>query len=393
VDDATPRPAGAGRPPRVLTDVHSVVELTGPDLTSHAVDLGVRHRPDFTVRAQTCTWDVVVMRIDPVDGGPAVFVAQPHEKVRAFMADLDAGRRDADLSAALRHPPRRQLRRPPPTSRRLRAGVEHEYTVHGPSGQVDTRTMIDTLELGVRADPTDPHAQRCPWGGVITADGAEAEVATPPVDVAPGAVAEVVGLAALGRAALAEALGEGCRLDGFSTHLNVSAPRRGDQRLALTFATVFAPSLMLLLDSPSSPGLLVRPRPGRLELGGDFADGPHLEVALTFAIGATLAAASMSRRVARHLAIDVSLQAAVERYGWFVDRSAFGSDLYTRGRETPLRAVRSRAQRPAGEHLVLTWSLARAKLVTLLGEHELAAVDAVVAGSESLPRAQEGTAS
>lgn len=366
---------------------------SGPDLSSYEVDLRMRHRPGFTVHAHTCTWEVVVLRVEALDGGAAVFVAQPHERLRAFMADLDAGRRDVDLAAALLHPPRRQLRRPPRGTSRPRVGVEHEYVVHGPTGRIDVRTIVDTLNLGVRADPTDPHAQRCPWGGVVTADGPEAEVATPPVDVAPGAAVQVVALAAVGRAALAEALGDGCRLEGFSTHLNVSAPRRGEQRHALRFATVFAPSLMLLLDRSTSPGLLVRPRPGRLELGGEFADGRDLEVPLTFAIGATLAAVTMSRRVARDLAVEVSLQAAVERYGWYVDRGAFGPDLYALGRHAPLRGVRSGSCRTAGEHLQLTWDLARGALAGLVGERELAAVDGVVAGSAVLPRAQEGRAS
>ncbi|MEO7129955.1 MAG: hypothetical protein ABIZ07_01085 [Dermatophilaceae bacterium] len=365
----------------------------GPDLSAHAVDLRVRDRPGFTVRAHLCTWDVVVLRVEPVGGGPSVFVAKPQDGIRAFMADLDAGRRDVDLAAALNRTPRRELRRPPRTKQRLRIGVEHEYVLEGPSGRVDVRSIVDGLDLGVRADPTDPHAQRCPWGGVVTADGPEAEVATPPVDVAPGAVAQVVALAAAGREALAEALGDVHRLEGYSTHLNVSAPRRGDQRLALRFATIFAPSLMLLLDRPTSPGLLVRPRPGRLELGGEFADGPVLEVALTFAIGGTLAAASMSRRVARGLAIEVSLQAAVERYGWFVDRRAFGCDLYALGREAPLRTAGSGERRSAGSHLERTWDLARTALAGVVGESELAAVDEVVTGSVSLPRAQDGVAS
>lgn len=394
VDDTTPGDAATHCcPPAAVTEARPVVEAIGPDLSSHEVDLRMRNRPDFTVRAQTCTWEVTVLRVEPLDGGPPVFVAQPHELLRAFMADLDAGRRDADLTAALRHPPRRQLRRPPRTKWRLRTGVEHEYVVEGPSGRVDVRTIVDGLGLGVRADPTDPHAQRCPWGGVVTADGPEAEVATPPVDVAPGAVAQVVALAAAGREALTGALGDGYRLEGYSTHLNVSAPRRGDQRLALCFATVFAPSLMLLLDRPTSPGLLIRPRPGRLELGGEFADGPALEVALTFAIGGTLAAASMSRRVARGLAVEVSLQAAVERYGWYVDRRAFGGDLYALGRKAPLRVTGSGERRTAGEHLVLTWGLARAALAGLTSEGELAAVDEVVTGCTPLPRSQEGVAS
>ena len=271
--------------------------------------------------------------------------------------------------------------------------MEHEYVVNGPAGPIDVRTIVDGLDLGVRADPTDRHAQRCAWGGVVTADGAEAEVATPPVEVAPGAVAQVVALATLGRTTLADALGDGCRLEGYSTHLNVSAPRHGDQRLALRFATVFAPALMLLLDGPTSPGLLVRPRPGRLELGGEYCEGRALEAALTFAIGGTLAAARMSRRASRDLAVEVSLQAAVERYGWYVDRRAFGCDLYALGRDAPLRAAGSTERRTAGEQLERTWGLARAALVGRVDTADLVAVDEIVTGDGPLPRRHDGVAS
>lgn len=179
----------------------------GMDLARHAVDLRTRHRPGYTLLTHLCSWDVVVFRVEPSTAGPAIFVAKAHGEVRGFIDDVDAGRRDADLVATLRRPPRRALRRPPGPRQQLRTGVEHEYLVLGPSGRVDVRTLVDGLDLGVRADPTDPHAQRCAWGGVVTADGREAEVATPPVDVAAGAAAEVVALAAMGRSVLATALG------------------------------------------------------------------------------------------------------------------------------------------------------------------------------------------
>lgn len=362
-------------------------------LSDHAVDLRPRVRPGFTVSAHLCTWDLVVLRVDGDASVSPVFVAKAHHELRAFFEDLDAGRRDADLAASLRRPPRRSLRRPPRRPHLDRAGVEHEFSVRGPDGPVDFRTVVDALDLGVRADPTDPHAQRCPWGGVVTADGAEAEVATPPVDISPGAAAQVVALARKGRSVLEEALGDGYALEGYSTHLNISAPRRGDRILARRFATVFAPSLMLLLDRPHSPGLLVRPRPGRLELGGEFADGTHLQVALTFAIGAVLAATHMGRRGSRELMVEVDLREAVQRYGYYVDRRAVGCDLYELGRSAPLTVAGSGARRSAGDHLDLTWGVARGALAGLVGDDDLSAVDAVVGGSTPLPHPQEGTAS
>ncbi len=362
------------------------------DLPSYALDLGTRERPGFTVRVEACTWDIVVFRVAPAGDGRSVVVARAADEVRGFLRDLDAGRLDSELGRALRRPPRRLLTRPPRRPTTLRAGVEHEYRVLSDRGPVDARAIIDDLDLGPRVDPTDPHAHRGPWGGVITADGAEAEVATPPVLLGPGAVATVAALAHRGRAVLDDALGDDRWLEGYSTHLNVSAPRRGDRRVATRFARVFAAPLMLLLDRSTSPGLLVRPRPGRLELGGEFADSTELEVALTFAIGAALA--SRSARPLRGLALDVDLEPARERYGWYVDRRAFGADLYTLGRSTPLRLSGSGATILAGRHLEVTWSAARPRLVGLLGADELALVDAVVGSSEPLPRpSQDGVAS
>ncbi|WP_377645329.1 hypothetical protein [Oryzobacter terrae] len=372
-------------------------EHTRPGPAGQALDLAPRRRGGFTVTVDLCTWDLTVFRVHPDAGGRPVFVARREDEVRDFLRDLDAGRRDADLLAALARPPRRRLARPPRPRRDLRLGVEHEYRLHGPEGRVDVRGVIDGLDLGVRADPTDPHAQRGPWGGVVTADGAEAEVATPPVVAGPGAAADVVELARRGRdtleRSLAAALGGGHHLEGYSTHLNVSAPRWGDRGLATTFATVFAPALMLLLDRPTSPGLLVRPRPGRLELGGEFCDGEELEVALVFALGAVLACRGRQGRAARRLAVDLALQPARERYGWYVDRRSVGADLYEGGRGTALSRRGSGEVVTAGRHLEQAWALARARLAPLVGDDELARVDAVVGGTAPLPRPQEGEAS
>ena len=93
---------------------------------------------------------------------------------------------------------------------------------------------------------------------------------------------------------------------------------------------------MLLIDRRDSPGLLVRPRPGQLELGGEYVSGARLRAAAAFAAESTRAA--VQRRTPPCL--DVVLDAAVERYGWFVDRNAFGIDLYRDGRATVLRRAR-----------------------------------------------------
>lgn len=50
-------------------------------------------------------------------------------------------------------------------------GVEREYTVRGPDGPVDGRTIWPLLQdLGAPLDPGDPHARRIPSGDVVTLD-------------------------------------------------------------------------------------------------------------------------------------------------------------------------------------------------------------------------------
>ena len=106
-------------------------------------------------------------------------------------------------------------------------GVEHEYVLRTDDGPLDARLLLPTLPLdGRRLDPGDRHAVRCGWGGVVTADGREIEVATPPARLGSDGVAEAVRLSGAGAAAVLEALPEDVRLSGYSTHLNVEVDER-----------------------------------------------------------------------------------------------------------------------------------------------------------------------
>jgi hypothetical protein len=112
-------------------------------------------------------------------------------------------------------------------------GLEHEFEVARDGEPIDFRRLVTDIELdGKRLDPGDPLAHRCRWGGVITADGREAEIASPPVAAAPGFTGELAGWAARGRAELAAALPHGATLSGYSTHLSVSIPDHLGPRLA-----------------------------------------------------------------------------------------------------------------------------------------------------------------
>ena len=157
------------------------------------------------------------------------------------------------------------------------AGVEHEFEVRRDGSPVDFPRILGELDLaGRRLDPGDPNAVRCAWGGVITSDGPEAEIAIPPVQVEPGATSTVLDLLRAGRSSLESALAANdprLSLRGYSTHLSIEIPDRVVSRVAKQFARRLALEIILLIDAPDSPGLLVRPRRNRLELGGEFVDG------------------------------------------------------------------------------------------------------------------------
>ena len=268
-------------------------------------------------------------------------------------------------------------------------GVEHEYRLLDGSTQLDFGCYVHELGLdGVRLDPTDPNAYRMPWGGLITADGREAEVATAPVALGPGCTEELEWRTAIARRALRSALPDDLRLDGYSTHLNLEVDDGDVVAAGRAFTGHFAPAMMLLLDRPTSPGLLVRPRCGRLELGGEYCAGDQLRAATVFAAagGLTCATAARDRDVRRHLPprVRARIRPAKIRAGWYVDRSAFGVDLYTDGRATPLHTGDRRRWR-AQDHLAHAWNMARPAVEPLFADDELALVDDVVDGVRPLP--------
>ncbi len=269
-------------------------------------------------------------------------------------------------------------------------GLEHEYRVRCDNHQIDFRTLIHSLGLGQdHLDPGDPNAYRLSSGESLTCDDAEAEVALPPIRCRPGYTGRVETRARTGRAHLRRVVPAGLDLEGYSTHLSVSVPDTVTARVATLYARTFAPALMLLMDRRYSPGLLIRPRPGRVELCGEFAEGYSLRAVAAFAVGSVMACAAAvaggrTVRASFPPALTVRLAPDDHRYGWYVDRTAFGQNLYTYARKTPLR--------PAGggiisaqQHLEAAWQSARRTLDGCVDEHDLWAPDRMVSGALPLP--------
>lgn len=263
-------------------------------------------------------------------------------------------------------------------------GVEHEFTLHRDFNQVDFRHIISRLDVGLAdLDPGDPRARRLSSGALLTADGKEAEIATPPVLVRPGFSTVALRHADRARQDLERGLAQleadaiPFNIDGYSTHISVQVPDRAVVRTARRFVSHCAPSMMLLLDNPTSPGLLVRPRRGRLELCGDYVGGDQLRAASIFAAATSLSL--LQGRAPRRLRLNGTVDPARERYGFYVDRHCYGNDLYREGRRAQLGG--STAQ----THLEGCWEWARPQAETIASATELRLVDDIVDGHCPLP--------
>jgi hypothetical protein len=266
-------------------------------------------------------------------------------------------------------------------------GVETEYVVRDGGTPVDFRTVINGLGLGQpNLDPADMYAYHLPSGAAVIADGAEAEIALPPTPIRPGFGWSVALRARAERSALANRL-RGLSLEGCSTHLSVSVRDDLVEAVCGLYAERFAPALMLLMDRASSPGLLIRPRPGRVELGGEFVTGSQLAAAAVFAVGSVRACEAALTGVGDARlppALLANIERAVVRYGWYVDRTAFGGDLYRDGRAARLQTA-GRTAISAQEVLEVAWDVARAALAGAAGSDELALVSEAVRGMRPLP--------
>jgi hypothetical protein len=273
-------------------------------------------------------------------------------------------------------------------------GVEQEFTVRLRSGwPVHFGDLLPELDSGGDAlDPSHPGARRLGSGAVLSADGREAEVAVPPVPVRPGFAAETAAWGVAARRALTDVLPEPFTLSGYSTHLSISVDDARSPTIGGLYTRTFALGLMLLVDRATSPGLIVRPRPGRLELCGEFVDGPHLHAAAAYAVGSALAChgAITGRRAFASMPpqLQVQTRPAVARAGWFVDRASFGDDVLTNGRTTRVRRCDGRRV-DAQQHLETAWHVAREELVGRVGIDDLAVADAVVTGARPLPCEEE----
>ncbi len=146
-------------------------------------------------------------------------------------------------------------------------GVEQEFSVRAGAGTVDFREVIHRLpSSGRRLDPGDSFAYRCPSGSVLTCDEREAEIALPPVALGPGFPMELHRRTAAATRDLQSMLPGPLTLRGFSTHISAQVQTHPNDSLAGLYAGTFGVAAVLLTTGSMGRGVMVRPRPGRLEV-------------------------------------------------------------------------------------------------------------------------------
>ena len=106
---------------------------------------------------------------------------------------------------------------------------------------------------------------------------------------------------------------------GFSTHLNVSVPDDRALGIAHAFMNTCLVALATVIEPAGSKGLLVRPRRGRLEIRGEYLEGPDLIAGLTLLAGCGRGLREGSAPKAKHVP---EATATRERFGWFVPPGA-----------------------------------------------------------------------
>jgi hypothetical protein len=253
----------------------------------------------------------------------------------------------------------------------LSAGVEQEFEVFLAGMKLDFQLAFPAVarELGAVPFRSRDLAAVVDAGYMLACDDTEAEFATAPVDLAGTGALELAGEVARCRESLLDALlaRHADTVRGYSTHLNIGLRHGGETALALAVAELAGPSLTLLLEGPESPGLLIRPRPLRLEIGTEYVDSDELVVAGIMLLAGAVCALERGggALVGWPRAHIERWEMGVMRGGVYLPRDAFGQSIHERGRDTRI-ALLGGGVAPAGAVLERAASLAVGELAGIV---------------------------
>jgi hypothetical protein len=175
-------------------------------------------------------------------------------------------------------------------------GLEAEFTLYVDDVKQRPEDVFGDAQNFVRQKmlPRKGHSFQLPVGGAVYFDTGVIEVATPIIEIEAACAVragrtlwEQIEFVRGELDAWEHSHGHRLRLEGFSTHYNVSVPagRRLSparmRQLARTLTYLLHPPVMLLATNRLSTGVGVRPRGDRLEVTADFTPDPDLVIATT----------------------------------------------------------------------------------------------------------------
>ena len=221
-------------------------------------------------------------------------------------------------------------------------GVEQEYDLFAGNRQLDFREFFGqvTAQGGSVPFRNCDSAAILDAGYMLACDGREAEFATAPINSRGDGCLRLAREVLRCRKHMLNLLRglPGLEIRGYSTHLNISVPLGREEELAKALSRTVAPALILLMEGRQSPGLLIRPRRGRLEIGSEYIDGEDqlaaAGVLLTGAVRAYLRNEWTWKQFPR-LKLTHWEEANI-RPGIYLPHDAYGQSIYEHGRSAEL---------------------------------------------------------
>lgn len=217
-------------------------------------------------------------------------------------------------------------------------GVEQEFELFQNGERLDFRTLFPSLVSRLSSVPfrDSDTAVLLEAGYMLACDGQDAEIATAPISYRRAGLPTLAREVSRCRGHLLQLLANhGIReVRGYSTHVSVSVPAGHEWEFATAAACTFAPALLLLMEARVSPGLLIRPRRGRLEIGSEYIDSEEqLEACLVFLAAAAHAWAQAGTTWGKLPRVRLERwQEANIRPGIYLPPDAFGESLHQHGR-------------------------------------------------------------
>ncbi|MEI9895950.1 MAG: hypothetical protein WDN28_19275 [Chthoniobacter sp.] len=176
------------------------------------------------------------------------------------------------------------------------SGSKREFTLYVDDVKRLPEEVFGTAQEFVRQKmlPRKGRSFQLPVGGAVYFDTGVIEVATPIIEIEAGCAPragrtlwEQIEFVRGELDAWELANGQRVRLEGFSTHYNVSVPVTHSfsaarlRQIARLLTYLLHPPVMLLAANKLSTGVGVRPRGDRLEVTADFTPDPDLMIATT----------------------------------------------------------------------------------------------------------------